>query len=87
MRSGGSIAPSPYFNYEQQCLIWRQSLNEANLRDLASDFLMGRKDAATTDALAEYVARYGPLDKTKRGLPKKKPKSKRSAKRHKSKYE
>lgn len=87
MRSGGSIAPSPYFDYEAQCLLWRQSLSEENLRALTTDFLMGRHDHATRDALAEYEERYGPIDRTNgRGLPKKEPKSKRSAKRRSSRY-
>jgi len=89
MRSGGSIAPSPYMDYEQQCIIWRQSLSEANLRDLASDFLMGRRDDSTADALTEYEDRYGPLDHDKKRLPgkdKSAKRSKRSAKRRSSRY-
>jgi hypothetical protein len=84
MRSGGSVVPSPYYDYEYQCLEWRRSLSEENLRHLTSDFLMGRRDAATADAFAEYEDRYGPLDRN-RGLPSKNKKTKRSAKRRNSK--
>jgi len=56
------------------------------LRSLTTDFLMGRRDDATADALVEFEDRYGPIDQGKRGLPKKDPKSKRSAKRRASRY-
>jgi hypothetical protein len=65
-------------SYDDQRIIWRQSLAEDVLRSLASDYLRGMVDESTADAFREYEHRWGPHVKGNRGLSKKSKKSRKS---------
>lgn len=51
--------------------LWRQSLSEAEVRDIATDYIRGARDQCSVDGFAEYELRFGSHSKGPNKKPKK----------------
>ena len=50
---------SAQYTYDEQRIIWRRSLNEAIVRELAAEYLRGSRDEDVCDGFAEFEQRFG----------------------------
>ena len=49
---------NPEPSYDELRMAWRSTLSDYQVRQLASDYLMGKRDESTRDALDEFNRRW-----------------------------
>lgn len=70
--------------YDEQRLAWAHSLSEMDLRALASEYLMGKRDEGSIDAYQEYKRRFPEEAENRENKTKKKKESSKRSKKTRS---